>query len=62
MSANMAVRESFEGDVAVKTVKVNVNGDSGSRAYSLTLRKYNISDSETGITPMSRWIVSEVEG
>lgn len=62
MSANMAVKDSFEGDVSVKNVRVNVNGDSGSKTYTLTLRKYNVVDSETGITPMSRWIVTEVEG
>jgi hypothetical protein len=61
MSANMAVRDSFEGDVAVKTVRVNVNGGSGSKTYALTLRKYNVVDSETGITPMSRWIVTDIE-
>jgi len=62
MSANMAVRDTFEGSVAVKTVRVNVNGDSGSKSYALTLRKYNVVDSETGITPMSHWIVTEIEG
>jgi len=62
MSANMAVRDTFEGDVAVKNVRVNVDGSSGSKTYDLTLRKYNLVDSETGITPMSRWIVTEIEG
>ncbi|MGH9463581.1 MAG: hypothetical protein ACRD1X_20445 [Vicinamibacteria bacterium] len=62
MSANMAVRDGFEGDVTVKTVRVNVNGGSGSKTYALTLRKYNVVDSETGITPMSRWIVTDIEG
>jgi hypothetical protein len=62
MSANMAVRDTFEGDIAVKTVKVNVTGGSGSKTYDLILRKYNISDSETGITPMSRWIIAEIDG
>jgi hypothetical protein len=47
--------------VAVKTVRVNVNGGSGSKTYALTLRKYNVVDSETGITPMSRWIVTDIE-
>ncbi len=62
MSANMAVRDGFEGDIAVKTVKVNVNGDSGSKTYDMTVRKYNIVDAETGIKPMSRWIVTEIDG
>jgi hypothetical protein len=62
MSANMAVRDGFEGNVAIKTVRVNVDGESGSKTYALTLRKYNVVDSETGITPMSRWIVTEIEG
>lgn len=62
MSANMAVRDAFEGDVAVKSVTVNVTGDSGSKTYQLTLRKYNVVDAETGITPMSRWIVAAIDG
>ena len=62
MSANMAARDSFEGDVAVKNVRVNVTGGAGSKTYDLILRKYNLVDSETGITPMSRWIVTEIEG
>ena len=62
MSANMVARETFEGDIEIKTVRVNVNGDSGSRTYELTLRKYNVVDSETGIKPISRWIVAEIDG
>ena len=62
MSANMVARETFEGDIEIKTVRVNVNGDSGSRTYDLTLRKYNVVDSETGIKPISRWIVTEIDG
>lgn len=62
MSANMVARDTFEGDIEVMTVTVNVNGDSGSRTYDLTLRKYNVVDSETGIKPISRWIVAEIDG
>ena len=62
MSANMVARDTFEGDIEVMTVTVNVNGDSGSRTYDLTLRKYNVVDSETWIKPISRWIVAEIDG
>ena len=62
MSASIPLKDTFEGDVAVKKVRVSVNGGSGSKTYAFTLRKYNIVDSETGVTPMAKWIISEIEG
>jgi len=62
MSASIPLKDTFEGEVAVKKVKVSVNGGSGSKTYALTLRKYNIVDSETGVKPMAKWIINEIEG
>jgi hypothetical protein len=61
MSASIPLKESFQGDVAIKRVKVNVAGGSGTKTYSLTLRKYNIVDSDTGLSPISKWIVTNIE-
>lgn len=61
MSANIPLKDSFKGDVAIKRVKVNVNGGSGAKTYTLVLRKYNIVDSDTGLSPTAKWIVTNVE-
>jgi hypothetical protein len=62
MSTNIPLKESLEGDVAVKKAKVNINSASGSKTYTLTLRKYNMVDSDTGLRPRPGWIVTDIEG
>lgn len=57
MSTKIALKTTLEGDVSVKKVKVQVEGSGGSKTYDLTLRRYNLTDSETGITPTTSWIV-----
>ncbi len=62
MSASIPLKNSFKGNVAVKRAKVNVNGGSGAKTYTLVLRKYNIVDSDTGLSPIAKWIITEIEG
>ena len=62
MSTSIPLKNSFKGDVAVKRAKVNVNGGSGTKTYTLVLRKYNIVDSKTGLSPVAKWIITEIEG
>lgn len=61
MSASIPLKESFKGDMAIKRVKVNVAGGSGTKTYSLTVRKYNIVDSDTGLSPAAKWIITNIE-
>ncbi len=61
MSASIPLKNSFRGDVAVKKAKVNVNGASGAKTYTLVLRKYNIVDSDTGLSPTAKWILTDIE-
>ena len=61
MSASIPLKNSFRGDVAVKKAKVNVNGASGAKTYTLVLHKYNIVDSDTGLSPTAKWIVTDIE-
>ena len=52
---------SFKGNVAIKRAKVNVNSASGGKTYTLVLRKYNIVDSDTGLSPVAKWIITDIE-
>ena len=61
MSTSIPLKGSFEGDVAIKRAKVKVNGESGAKTYTIVLSKYNIVDSDNGLSPISKWIVTEVE-
>ncbi len=61
MSASIPLKNSFKGDVAIKRAKVQVNSESGTKSYTLVLRKYNIVDSDTGLSPVAKWIITEVE-
>jgi len=62
MSTSIPLKDSFKGNVTVKRAKVNVNGGSGAKTYILVLRKYNIKDSDTGLSPIAKWIITEIEG
>ena len=62
MSTKVGVKSSFEGDVSVKKVTVRVDESGGSKTYDLTLRRYNLTDSATGISPTPNWIVVDVAG
>jgi hypothetical protein len=61
MSTSIPLKNSFKGNVAIKRAKVNVNSGSGGKTYTLVLRKYNIVDSDTGLSPVAKWIITDIE-
>lgn len=61
LSLNTAVNQNFKGEVKGKIVRLKVNDGSQEKVFSLYLRRYELSDKERNLTPMSRWIITEIE-
>jgi len=54
--------ENFDGDVAVTKMLIMLNfTDDGEKPYNITLRKYDLSASESDLTERSRWIIVDIE-
>lgn len=60
LSLNTSVNDNFEGQVKGKVVVLKVNDGSEDKTYNLKLQRFELSDTERNITPMPRWIVTEV--
>jgi hypothetical protein len=61
LSLNTSVNHNFEGEVKGKIVRLKVNDGSQEKIFSLFLRRYELSDKERNLTPMSRWIIADIE-
>lgn len=61
LSLNTVVNDNFEGDVRGKTVRLKVNDGSQDKIYSFTLQRFELSDTERNLTPMSRWVITEIQ-
>ncbi|MFQ5788964.1 MAG: hypothetical protein ACE5JI_00645 [Acidobacteriota bacterium] len=61
MSINQGVTDSLSGDVVTKEVTVKVNDGSADKIYVFTLRRYKLVDRERNITPMTRWIIADIQ-
>jgi hypothetical protein len=61
LSLNTAVNDNFEGEVRGKVVRLKVLDGSEEKVYTFTLRRFELSDPERNLTPMSRWIIAEIE-
>ena len=61
LSLNIAVNDNFEGEVKGKVVRLKVHDGSEEKSYSFMLRRFELSDPERNLTPMSRWIITDIE-
>jgi hypothetical protein len=61
LSLNTLVNENFKGDVVGKTVRLKVNDGTEDQIYSFTIQRFNLSDAERNLTPMSRWIITGIK-
>jgi hypothetical protein len=53
--------EKFAGEVLTKDVLLTIETGSGEKPYLFTLRKYNLTNQDSGFTPPSRWIITNIE-
>lgn len=61
LSLNTVVNDNFEGDVRGKTIRLKVNDGSEDKIYSFTIQRFELSDTERNLTPMSRWVITEIQ-
>jgi hypothetical protein len=61
LSLNTSVNDNFKGDVEGKTVRLKVNDGTGDKIYSFTIQRFNLSDAERNLTPMSRWVITGIQ-
>lgn len=61
LSMNTSVNDNFQGDVARKTVRLKVNDGTEDKIYSVTIQRFNLTDPERNLTPMSRWIITDIK-
>jgi len=61
LSMNTAVNDNFQGDVKGRVVRLKVNDGSEEKIYSIVIRRYELSDPERNLTPMARWIITDIE-
>ena len=61
LSLNTSVSEKFDGNVKGKELHLKVNDGSAEKGYVFMLRRYELADKEKNITPMSRWIITEIK-
>jgi hypothetical protein len=61
LSLNTLVNDNFKGDVVGTTVRVKVNDGTEDKIYWFTIQRFNLSDAERNLTPMSRWIITGIK-
>ncbi len=61
LSLSTSINEKFAGDVKGKELHLKVNDGSAEKGYVFMLRRYELSNTESTLTPMSRWIITEIK-
>lgn len=61
MSVNYSVDENFEGEVLGKDVTLKVNDGSAEKTYAFTLRKFNLANAKRNISPIGRWVITDIK-
>ncbi len=51
----------LEGTVLTKTVNVSVTSNGQPKAYTFTLQKYDLTNTENNTSPKSRWIITSID-
>jgi hypothetical protein len=61
LSLSTSINEKFAGDVKGKELHLKVNDGSAEKGYVFMLKRYELADKERNITPISRWIITEIK-
>ena len=61
LSLNTSINEKFDGSVKGKELHLKVNDGSSEKGYVFRLERYELMDKERNLTPMSRWIITEIK-
>ena len=61
LSLSTSINEKFSGDVKGKELHLKVNDGSAEKGYVFMLRRYELTNKESTLTPMSRWIITEIK-
>ena len=56
-----SINEKFDGNVKGKELRLKVNDGSAEKGYVFMLRRYELTNKESTLTPMSRWIITEIK-
>gem|GEM_PF-3572160 len=61
LSLSTSINEKFDGNVKGKELHLKVNDGSAEKGYVFMLRRYELTNKESTLTPMSRWIITEIK-
>jgi len=61
LSLSTSINEKFNGNVKGKELHLKVNDGSAEKGYVFMLRRYELTNKESTLTPMSRWIITEIK-
>jgi hypothetical protein len=61
LSLNTNVSDSFDGEVKGKLVRLKVSDGSEEKTYTFKLQRFELADTERNLTPMARWIITEID-
>ncbi len=61
LSLSTSINEKFAGNVKGKELHLKVNDGSAEKGYVFMLRRYELTNQESTLTPMSRWIITEIK-
>lgn len=61
LSVSINVNENFEGEVSSTDLILKVNDVSTEKTYTFTLQKFNLVDTKRNISPIGRWVITDIE-
>ncbi len=61
LSLSVSVNENFEGEASATDVILKVNDGSTEKIYTFTLHKFNLVDKVRNISPIGRWVITDIE-
>ena len=61
LSLSTTVNENFEGEFSATDLTLKVNDGSTEKTYTFTLQKFDLADTKRNISPIGRWIITDIE-
>ncbi len=61
LSLSTNINENFEGEASATDLILKVNDGSTEKTYTFTLQKFNLVDPVRNISPIGRWIITDIE-
>lgn len=61
LSLNSMVTDNYAGAVKGKEVRMRIDDGSGPKDYRVVVKRYELADQENNITPMARWIITDID-